>query len=62
MWEDLEEFHKLDILIAISTILKYMDGKLIDFSRFWTTPHPSFTLNRVCVATRRTNNAKQRAV
>jgi hypothetical protein len=43
MWEDLEEFHKLGILVRDIHILNYMGGKLIDFSRSWTTPHPSFT-------------------
>jgi hypothetical protein len=43
MWEDLEEFHKLGILVRDIHILNYMSGKSIDFSRSWTTPHPSFT-------------------
>lgn len=39
--DDLEAFHGLGILIRDITISNYLGGKLIDFSRAWTAPHPS---------------------
>ncbi|KAK4033492.1 hypothetical protein C8A01DRAFT_40060 [Parachaetomium inaequale] len=41
MWRDLEDLHKLGILVRDIEIVNYLGGKLIDFSRSWTTPHPS---------------------
>lgn len=41
MWEDLEGLHRLGILVRDIGIFDYIGGKLIDFSRSWTMPHPS---------------------
>ncbi len=41
MCRDLEGLHRLGILVRDITISNYLDGKLIDFSRAWTMPHPS---------------------
>jgi hypothetical protein len=40
MWEDLEDLHKLGIFVHDIRVSNYLGGKLIDFSRAWTTPHP----------------------
>ena len=40
IWNDLEDLHKLGILVRDINIFNYMGGKIIDFSRAWTTPHP----------------------
>ena len=39
---DLEELHKLGILVRDIRIANYLGGKLVDFSRAWTMPNPSF--------------------
>jgi len=41
MWNDLEDLHKIGILVRDITVGNYLGGKLIDFSRAWTVPHPS---------------------
>ncbi|KAK4148866.1 kinetochore Sim4 complex subunit FTA2-domain-containing protein [Chaetomidium leptoderma] len=41
LWRDLEDFHKLGILVRDVTVSNYIGGKLIDLSRAWTVPHPS---------------------
>jgi len=38
---DLEDLHRLGILVRDITTSNYIGGKLIDFSRAWTMPHPS---------------------
>jgi hypothetical protein len=40
LWLDLEELHKLGILVRDVHIGNYLGGKLIDFSRSWTMYHP----------------------
>ncbi|KAH6842735.1 kinetochore Sim4 complex subunit FTA2-domain-containing protein [Chaetomium sp. MPI-CAGE-AT-0009] len=40
MWSDLQDFHKLGILVRDITVFNYMGGKLIDLSRSWAWPHP----------------------
>jgi hypothetical protein len=40
MWSDLEDLHKLGIIVRDINIFNYMGGKILDFSRAWTTPHP----------------------
>lgn len=40
LWSDLEELHKLGILVRDVHIGNYLGGKLIDFSRSWTMYHP----------------------
>lgn len=40
MWEDLETLHKLGILVRDINVFNYLEGKLVNFSRAWTTPHP----------------------
>jgi serine/threonine protein kinase len=42
MCNDLEELHKLGILVRDIKIDNYLGGKLVDFSQAWTTPNPSF--------------------
>lgn len=42
MWKDLEYLHKLGILVRDIHVFNYIGGKLVDFSRSWTVPHPSF--------------------
>ncbi len=42
MWKDLKDLHKLGILVRDIKVFNYLDGKLVDFSRAWTTPHPSY--------------------
>jgi hypothetical protein len=42
MWEDLENLHELGILVRDIQAGNYMGGKLVDLSRSWTTPSPSF--------------------
>lgn len=41
MWSDLESLHELGILVRDVKVFNYLDGKLVDFSRAWTVPHPS---------------------
>ncbi len=41
MCRDLNSLHRLGILVRDITLSNYIDGKLIDFSRAWTMPHPS---------------------
>ena len=41
VWKDLEDLHKLGILVRDITIGNYLGGKLVDFSRSWAVPHPS---------------------
>lgn len=41
MWEDLEDLHRLGILVRDIGLANYSEGKLLDFSCSWTTPHPS---------------------
>lgn len=38
--KDLEDLHRLGILVRDINIPNYLGGKLVDFSRAWTTPHP----------------------
>ncbi|KAG7291064.1 hypothetical protein NEMBOFW57_001074 [Staphylotrichum longicolle] len=40
MWSDLEDLHRLDIIVRDINVFNYLGGKMIDFSRAWTTPHP----------------------
>ncbi|KAG7291082.1 hypothetical protein NEMBOFW57_001092 [Staphylotrichum longicolle] len=40
IWRDLEDLHGLGILVRDINVFNYMGGKLIDFGRAWTTPHP----------------------
>ena len=40
IWNDLEDIHKLGILVRDINTFNYLGGKIIDFSRAWTTPHP----------------------
>lgn len=42
MCSDLEDLHRLDILGRDIKIANYLGGKLVDFSRAWTMPNPSF--------------------
>ncbi|KAK3291783.1 kinetochore Sim4 complex subunit FTA2-domain-containing protein [Chaetomium fimeti] len=42
MWADLKELHELGILVRDIRIFNYLGGKLIDFSRSWSTPHPGY--------------------
>jgi hypothetical protein len=41
MWRDLEDLHKLGILVCDIRVSNCLGGKLIDFSRAWTVTHPS---------------------
>ncbi|KAH6842894.1 kinetochore Sim4 complex subunit FTA2-domain-containing protein [Chaetomium sp. MPI-CAGE-AT-0009] len=41
MCSDLEDLHKLGILVRDIKINNYLGGKLVDFSRAWTMPNPS---------------------
>lgn len=43
MWEDMEKLHRLGILINDVKISNFMGGKLVDFSRAMTAPHPSIS-------------------
>jgi hypothetical protein len=43
MWEALQDFHRLGVLVRDITVFNYMGGKLIDLSRAWTWPHPALT-------------------
>jgi hypothetical protein len=40
LWQDLEDLHKLGILVRDISPGNYMGGKLIDFSQSWTMPNP----------------------
>lgn len=40
MVKDMDDLHKLGILVRDVTVSNYLGGKLIDFSRAWTVPHP----------------------
>ncbi|AEO63500.1 uncharacterized protein THITE_2039418 [Thermothielavioides terrestris NRRL 8126] len=40
LWRDLEDLHRLGILVRDINVFNYMGGKLIDFGRAWTIPHP----------------------
>lgn len=40
MYDDLETLHSLGILIRDIGPCNYLGGRLIDFSRSWTMPHP----------------------
>jgi hypothetical protein len=40
LWKDLEDLHSLGILVRDIGVGNYLGGKLIDFSRSWTMPHP----------------------
>ncbi|KAK3985285.1 kinetochore Sim4 complex subunit FTA2-domain-containing protein [Cladorrhinum sp. PSN332] len=40
LWEDLQEIHNLGIVVRDINYFNYLEGKLIDFSRAWTTFHP----------------------
>jgi hypothetical protein len=42
MCNDLEELHKLGILVRDIKIDNYLGGKLVDFSRAWAMPNPSY--------------------
>jgi hypothetical protein len=41
LWKDLEDFRTLGILVRDIKIGNYLGGKILDFSRAWTVPHPS---------------------
>lgn len=43
MWSDLQDLHKLGILVRDITVFNYMGGELIDLSRSWAWPHPALT-------------------
>lgn len=40
MYDDLETLHSLGILVRDINTSNYLGGRLIDFSRSWTMPHP----------------------
>lgn len=40
MYDDLETLHSLGILLRDINTYNYLGGRLIDFSRSWTMPHP----------------------
>lgn len=40
MYDDLETLHSLGILVRDINPSNYLGGRLIDFSRSWTMPHP----------------------
>lgn len=40
MYDDLETLHSLGILVRDINPHNYLGGRLIDFSRSWTMPHP----------------------
>jgi serine/threonine protein kinase len=40
MWNDLEDLHRLGILVRDVTPDNYIAGKLVDFSQSWTVPTP----------------------
>lgn len=42
MYADLEELHKLGILVRDIHPGNYLEGKLVDFSMAWTSPHICF--------------------
>lgn len=42
MWHDLEDLHKLGILVRDIGVGNYMGGKLVDFGHSWAMPHPCF--------------------
>jgi hypothetical protein len=58
MWKDLEDLHKLGILVHDIHVFNYINGKLIDFSRSWTMPHPSLVPKTM--RTRRIREARER--
>jgi hypothetical protein len=39
----LEALHEVGILVRDIHAFNYLGGRLIDFSRAWTTPHPGYT-------------------
>ena len=41
MWRDMETLHALGILVRDVKVANYLGGKLVDFSRAWTAPHPA---------------------
>lgn len=43
MWADLEALHGAGILVRDIHAYNYIGGRLVDFSRAWTTPHPGYT-------------------
>ncbi|KAH6846996.1 kinetochore Sim4 complex subunit FTA2-domain-containing protein [Chaetomium sp. MPI-CAGE-AT-0009] len=42
MWEDPKGLHELGIMVRDIRVNNYLGGKLIDFSRSWSTPHPGW--------------------
>lgn len=42
MWADLKALHELGILVRDINVFNYLGGKIIDFSRSWSTPHPDY--------------------
>ena len=40
LWKDLQDLHRLGIMVRDIKIGNYLGGKLVDFSRAWTVPHP----------------------
>ncbi|KAK4243471.1 kinetochore Sim4 complex subunit FTA2-domain-containing protein [Corynascus novoguineensis] len=42
LWKDLEDLHRLGILVRDINPGNYIGGKLIDFSQSWTVPSPCF--------------------
>ncbi|KAK4462228.1 kinetochore Sim4 complex subunit FTA2-domain-containing protein [Cladorrhinum samala] len=42
LWEDVQDLHRLGILVRDITYANYIGGKLVDFSRAWTMYHPCF--------------------
>ncbi|KAK4198120.1 kinetochore Sim4 complex subunit FTA2-domain-containing protein [Triangularia verruculosa] len=45
LWSEVEELHKLGILVRDLHVRNYMNGKLVDFSRAWTMYHPCLDIN-----------------
>ena len=41
IWLDLQALHSLGIFVMDTHLGNYMGGKLVDFSRAWTTYHPA---------------------
>ncbi|EAQ82978.1 predicted protein [Chaetomium globosum CBS 148.51] len=42
MWADLKALHELGIMVRDTNVFNYLNGKIIDFSRSWSTPHPGY--------------------
>lgn len=42
LWRDLEDLHRLGILVRDLSVGNYLGGKLVDFGQSWAMPHPCF--------------------